>query len=83
MKRASFFHSYFPLWPKAVNIGCVSLLSFCSITQMLFDADRDGYLSLSQELHVNLCSGVFLIVHFDSVYDALPWRYFVGLSAHV
>lgn len=59
MKRASFFHSYFPLWPKAVNIGCVSLLSFHIITQMLFDAATDGYLSLSQELHVSLCSGVF------------------------
>lgn len=83
MKRAPFFHSYFPLWPKAVNIECVSLLSFRIITHMLFDADRDGYLSLSEEVHVSLCSGLFLIVHFDSVSDALTRRYFAGPSAHV
>ena len=61
----------------------MSLLSSFIIHQMLFDADRDGYLSLSQELHVNLCKGLFLIVHFEPVYNAFTWMYFVALSAHV
>lgn len=71
MKRASFFHSNFPLGPKAINIGCVSLLLFRVITHML--------MGIAVRVRLSLCSAFFWLC----IWLSLRCPYMEVFAGHV